>query len=310
MPRQGRSPRKQQDHQQHASSNPPGAGIVKRRSRSRSARPRGRAPDSHDRGRGAGGETTRFSDERPAADHDHQRRRLRRSSVVSASGSAGEPGLSQESGGDLDIGPPSTGRYQAEAAAAAGAAAVEPTLLVEQTPVPAAQTGAHAATGTESLTLTLTPTSALELIQRLEGCVSEEARKLAGSCFAYALDNFERIVQREAFLTLSLPRIEQIIGDDELRATEDVVFNAVMAWVRSDPAQRQHAALDKLLRLVRHPAMSSRSPLLEDELTLHHPELRCSILFQCQDGVSVPRRASELSPPLLVACSDSVSGLS
>ena len=64
---------------------------------------------------------------------------------------------------------------------------------------------------------------------------------------------------------------------------EQVVYAAVMSWVRHDAAQRQHAELDKLLRLVRHPATSTRAPLLEDELTLQHTELRCRILYECQN---------------------------
>lgn len=61
-----------------------------------------------------------------------------------------------------------------------------------------------------------------------------------------------------------------------------VVYAAVMSWVRHDAAVRQHAQLDKLLRLVRHPATSSREPLLEDDLMAQHIELRCNILYHCQ----------------------------
>lgn len=60
------------------------------------------------------------------------------------------------------------------------------------------------------------------------------------------------------------------------------MYAAVMSWVRHDIARRQHAELDRLLRLVRHPATSSRAPLLEDELMLQHTELRCNILYHCQ----------------------------
>jgi hypothetical protein len=49
-----------------------------------------------------------------------------------------------------------------------------------------------------------------------------------------------------------------------------------------DVDARAGGSLDKLLRLVRYPAMSSLEPLLNDRLTEPHGELRCSILFQCQ----------------------------
>lgn len=79
-----------------------------------------------------------------------------------------------------------------------------------------------------------------------------------------------RILAETSHLTSAYGRVVQ------------VVYAAVMSWVRHDIALRQHAELDTLLRLVRHPATSSRVPLLEDDLTLQHTELRCSILYHCQ----------------------------
>jgi hypothetical protein len=60
-------------------------------------------------------------------------------------------------------------------------------------------------------------------MQRLEGCVSEGAMKLASSCVSYVLSNFERVCSAEAFLSLPFCCMEKIIADDSLNvSTEDV----------------------------------------------------------------------------------------
>lgn len=232
-----------------------------------------------------------------------KRRRLRRSSAVSSD----QRGQSQESGGDLDIGPSVDGPERAVSISPVAAAASVAHALAERT-LQVAETPALPRDGvleTALVTLKLMPSSALELLRLLEGCVSDEVTKLASSCIAYVLSHFERVVQCEAFLSLSFNRMQQIIADDELNVSSEdvstratfpldhsekmcvrtvqVVYSAVMNWVQHDIAQRQHAELDTLLRLVRHPATSSRQPLLEDELTLQHTELRCRILYQCQN---------------------------
>lgn len=162
---------------------------------------------------------------RPRESGARKRMRLRRSSTASSSG------RSQDSGGDLDIGPPSAEQQQPSgaarrvpdatgAAARASAAEVEPAMLIAQTPAPARSEGAP---GRTPVSLCLTPDSALELMQRLEGCLSEGAMKLASSCVSYVLSNFERVCSAEAFLSLPFCCMEKIIADDFLNvSTEDV----------------------------------------------------------------------------------------
>ena len=194
------------------------------------------------RGRGVGGAdggiVRRRSTSRPR--NEEPRKRLRRSSSVAGL----EVGLSQDAGGDLAIGPSPTG------AAAASAANLPPASLVrastQQTPAPKRGGLTLTAGGqqAQSITVTLTATSALELLQRLEGVSSEESLKLCNECQAFLLSNFEKVAQRETFLLLNLRRMEELIGSDQLQVSkEEAVLSAVMAWARHDADGRSQGPL-------------------------------------------------------------------
>ena len=171
---------------------------------------------------------------RPRESGGRKRLRLRRSSTASSSGQ------SQETGGDLDIGPSEQQRSGAPprvpdttGAAAAAEAEIEPAVLVVQTPVPVLDEG-----GRMPVTLCLSPDSALELMKRLEGCASEAGVKLASSCVSYVLSNFERVCSAKAFLSLPFRCMEKIIADDALNvSSEDVSGSRLRSlcslfWIR------------------------------------------------------------------------------
>ena len=156
------------------------------------------------------------SDSRGPDDRSRKRRRLRRASTVSSG--------SQEAGGDLDIGFPSaeqqphvsrvslsaaarhTGGPAESGAVAASPPRVEHSLLVAATPA-LVRTGAPE---TASISLQLTPASALEFMQNLEGCLSPAALSLLSSCNRYVLSHFEKIVDCEVGRILTTNTVVQL----------------------------------------------------------------------------------------------------
>ena len=233
------------------------------------------------------------------ADSDSPQPRQRRKRVRrSGSRSSVRPSMSQADDDDLQV-PPSVGRGDGDGAAVRrsplptpskerqhddgdgpeAAAAAEAPGGVEQTPMPVAR----ASTDQEAagaVTLQLTPPSALELLQRIDSAKTGVAKHLADQCLRYLQANFAAVVEDERFVQLGVDNMQALVGGDELDATEDDIFQAMMLWVRHDPETRKLGQLDTLLRKLRSPAMTSSLPLKEDELVAQHPELLVDLLFR------------------------------
>ena len=74
---------------------------------------------------------------------------------------------------------------------------------------------------------------------------------LVTSCQKFIKKFFVQVVGSEDFLHLCLDKLSGLVSEDELDVTsEEVVFNAVLTWVKHDPEMRAEA-LPKLLSCVR-----------------------------------------------------------
>lgn len=80
---------------------------------------------------------------------------------------------------------------------------------------------------------------------------SVENLDLFESCNRFILKNFEQFMKSDDFLSLPPSSIKEIISDDDLNvSSEEVVFEALMAWVKALPDER-NSALPELLSEVR-----------------------------------------------------------
>ncbi|CAD6199594.1 unnamed protein product [Caenorhabditis auriculariae] len=83
-------------------------------------------------------------------------------------------------------------------------------------------------------------------------------RELMSSADNYTLKNFSSVVGTEEFLMLPVDLLMEIIASDKLNATsEEMVFSAVMQWVRADMASRKKY-LSELLQHVRLPLCTAK----------------------------------------------------
>jgi kelch-like protein 24/35 len=70
-------------------------------------------------------------------------------------------------------------------------------------------------------------------------------------------NNFGLVAAEPSFLELPVSEVASFVASDDLEASEEVVFEAVLAWVKGDEATRK-TELDRLLPLVRFPLMQER----------------------------------------------------
>ncbi|XP_035664829.1 kelch-like protein 24 [Branchiostoma floridae] len=93
----------------------------------------------------------------------------------------------------------------------------------------------------------------------------------------YAMKEFVEASKTPAFLSLTKDQLVALISSDELKAREEVVYTAVMAWINHDTRKRKKE-MRELMELVRFPFM--------DKLYfLENVETNDAIRKSCQDLV-------------------------
>lgn len=105
------------------------------------------------------------------------------------------------------------------------------------------------------------------------GCVS-----LVNACQKFIKKFFHHVAQSDEFLLLPLNQVKELISDDELEvASEEVIFESVMAWVAHDKDNRKDQ-LPQLLACVRMPLL--RPQYLSDKVA---PEELIRNSHKCRD---------------------------
>ncbi|XP_069776361.1 kelch-like protein 38 [Narcine bancroftii] len=96
-------------------------------------------------------------------------------------------------------------------------------------------------------------------------------QSLHGRARAAVLGQFPEVASSEGLKELGCSELADYLGDDELRADEEQVFDALAAWVSHDPQSRQrqaHRLLEKVRFQYVHPTYLShfiaRSPLVRE----------------------------------------------
>ncbi|GAB6026965.1 hypothetical protein CHUAL_014102 [Chamberlinius hualienensis] len=115
----------------------------------------------------------------------------------------------------------------------------------------------------------------------------------------FALKNFEEVIQREEFLLLPLPEVEELVSSDNLNvSTEEKVFTAVIAWIKHDIEKRaEHAA--RLMQHVRLPLISRDflTTHVDNEPLVHDiPECKDFLIEAMKYHLLPEKRAYMLSP--------------
>jgi len=107
---------------------------------------------------------------------------------------------------------------------------------------------------------------------------------LVTSCQKFIKKFFVQVVQSEEFLGLSLEKLSALVSEDELDVTsEEVVFKAVLTWVKHDPELRSEA-LPQLLSCVRMPLLT---PQFLTDTIAPEPLIRSSM--ECRDLLDAAR---------------------
>ena len=107
---------------------------------------------------------------------------------------------------------------------------------------------------------------------------------LVNACHKFIKKFFVHVVLSDEFFHLSLDRLVSLASEDELDVTsEEVVFNAVLSWVKFDPELRSEA-LPKLLSCVRMPLLTPQ--FLSDAIA---PEPLIRMSMECRDLLDAAR---------------------
>jgi len=107
---------------------------------------------------------------------------------------------------------------------------------------------------------------------------------LVNACHKYIKKFFVQVVESEEYLHLSLEKLISLVSEDELDVTsEEAVFNAVLAWVKSDPEMRAES-LPRLLACVRMPLLT---PQFLSDTIAPEPLIRSSM--ECRDLLDAAR---------------------
>lgn len=91
---------------------------------------------------------------------------------------------------------------------------------------------------------------------------------------ALVFDVFPAIVPTSSFCKLPLPFVRKIVSSDNLNASEGLVFEAVVKWIRQQPEKPPDGDIASLLSLVRFGLMSSDAidRAQVDQTVKEHPE--------------------------------------
>lgn len=123
------------------------------------------------------------------------------------------------------------------------------------------------------------------------GCAS-----LVIACHKFVRKFFAKVSETEEFLNLSLAEVSEIVGEDELFViSEQLVFNAVLAWVKYDLSKRRED-LPFLLAKVRLPLLTPQflsDTVAADELIRSSHKCR-DLIDEARDYHLMPERRSLL----------------
>jgi hypothetical protein len=123
---------------------------------------------------------------------------------------------------------------------------------------------------------------------------------------AWVAKHFAQMAGEPSFLELSGAEVAGLVESDDVEATEEEVFAAVMGWVKAEEAGRK-AELDRLLPLVRFPLMREPGLVMQAESLVTGHALAYQLLFETHPDFAksslaascprlVPRK--ETKPPL------------
>lgn len=125
----------------------------------------------------------------------------------------------------------------------------------------------------EFLRTRLSPKNVLGVLHFAEalGCSA-----LANACKQYAYKWFEQVSEGDEFTNLNFDQVHELVMSDELNlAAEEVVFRAILMWIKHDLSNREKHLPD-LLACVRMPLI--RPQILSDEIAteeLVRSSLKC-----------------------------------
>eukprot|EP00058_Branchiostoma_floridae_P028014 XP_002613505.1 hypothetical protein BRAFLDRAFT_208359 [Branchiostoma floridae] len=98
----------------------------------------------------------------------------------------------------------------------------------------------------------------------------------------YALKEFATVSKTPEFLSLTKDQLITLISSDDLSATEEVVYTAVMTWINHDTDER-NKDMKELMELVRFPFM-------DKQYFFENVESDRAIMNSCQDIMTEARR--------------------
>eukprot|EP01052_Picozoa_sp_SAG31_P020465 SAG31_NODE_1540_length_7954_cov_3.521961_5_plen_150_part_00 len=112
---------------------------------------------------------------------------------------------------------------------------------------------------------------------------SRSGRALLEKCCAWGCEKFVDLVADGGYIyRADAPSLALLIEQDELNADEELVFAAVVRWVKHDlPTRRQD--LDVLLPLIRFRLMKSEEPMMAELLFRQHP-LALLLMSECHQA--------------------------
>ncbi|XP_035696443.1 kelch-like protein 24 [Branchiostoma floridae] len=102
-----------------------------------------------------------------------------------------------------------------------------------------------------------------------------DLEKKASSC---ALEEFETVSKTPEILSLTKDQLKTLISSDDLKASEETVYTAVMAWIDHDHEQRKEE-MRELMELVRFPFMDKMH-------FLKNVQTNKAVCTSCQDIVT------------------------
>ncbi|XP_035683711.1 kelch-like protein 38 [Branchiostoma floridae] len=97
-----------------------------------------------------------------------------------------------------------------------------------------------------------------------------------------ALEEFETVSKTSELLSLTKDQLKTLISSDDLNASEETVYTAVMAWIDHDHEQRKEE-MRELMELVRFPFMDKM-------YFLENVESNRAVYTSCQDIVTETRK--------------------
>ncbi|CAI5439262.1 unnamed protein product [Caenorhabditis angaria] len=128
---------------------------------------------------------------------------------------------------------------------------------------------------------------------------THSCRELMTSADEFTLKNFSSVVGKEEYLQLPIEILKDIIESDRLNATsEEIVYNAVIQWVRHDIPQRKRF-LSMLLSHVRLPLCSPKflvSTVSEDILIKSDPASR-DLVDEAKNYLLLPVERANMQGP-------------